>query len=46
VLVTDGESPIEIEDWEATTKKMDAHDISLTIVYVILVFKIFVDLLC
>jgi hypothetical protein len=33
VLVTDAESPIEIEDWEATVKKMDALNISLTIVY-------------
>lgn len=43
MLVTDGESPIEIEDWEATTKKMDAYDISLTIVYAILTFT---DLVC
>lgn len=33
VLVTDAESPIEIEDWEATVKKMDALNISLTVVY-------------
>lgn len=31
VIVTDGESPIEIEDWEATVKKMNALDISLTV---------------
>jgi ATP-dependent DNA helicase 2 subunit 2 len=34
VLVTDAESPIEIEDWEATVKKMDTLNISLTIMYV------------
>ena len=33
VLITDAESPIEIEDWEATVKKMDSLDISLTIMY-------------
>ncbi|KAL0945550.1 hypothetical protein HGRIS_014711 [Hohenbuehelia grisea] len=32
VIVTDGENPIEIEDWEATVKKMDALDIGLTVV--------------
>ena len=32
VLLTDGESPIEVEDWEATVKKMNALDISLTVV--------------
>ncbi|KAF9524665.1 ku80-like protein [Crepidotus variabilis] len=32
VIVTDGESPIEIEDWEATVKKMDDTNVSLTIV--------------
>lgn len=31
VIVTDGQSPIEIEDWEATVKKMNALDISLTV---------------
>jgi ATP-dependent DNA helicase 2 subunit 2 len=36
VIVTDGENPIEIEDWEATVKKMDALDVSLTVMYVIL----------
>lgn len=33
VLVTDAESPIEIEDWEATVKKMDSLNISLTVMY-------------
>ncbi|OJA12521.1 hypothetical protein AZE42_07151 [Rhizopogon vesiculosus] len=32
IIVTDGESPIEIEDWEATVKKMNALDISLTVI--------------
>ncbi|RDB29054.1 ATP-dependent DNA helicase II subunit 2 [Hypsizygus marmoreus] len=32
IIVTDGESPIEVEDWEATVHKMDALDISLTVV--------------
>lgn len=36
VLVTDGESPIEVEDWEATVAKMDALDISLTLMFVLL----------
>jgi len=31
IIVTDGASPIEIEDWEATVKKMNALQISLTI---------------
>ncbi|PPQ66770.1 hypothetical protein CVT26_009756 [Gymnopilus dilepis] len=31
-MVTDGESPIEVEDWEATVKKMDDLNISLVIV--------------
>jgi len=35
VVVTDGENPIEIEDWEATVQKMNALAIGLTIVYVI-----------
>ena len=34
VIVTDGESPIEVEDWEATVQKMDSLNISLTVVYV------------
>lgn len=33
VLVTDAESPIEIEDWEVTVKKMDSLNINLTIMY-------------
>ncbi|GLB36606.1 putative SPOC domain-like protein [Lyophyllum shimeji] len=32
VIVTDGESPIEVEDWEATVEKMNGLDISLTVV--------------
>lgn len=32
IMVTDGESPIEVEDWEATVAKMDGLDVSLTIV--------------
>ncbi|KAG1777312.1 SPOC like C-terminal domain-containing protein [Suillus placidus] len=32
VIVTDGQSPMEIEDWEATVKKMNANAISLTVI--------------
>ncbi|KAH8101566.1 SPOC domain-like protein [Cristinia sonorae] len=32
ILLTDGRNPVEIEDWEATAKKMNVLDISLTIV--------------
>ncbi|KDQ54942.1 hypothetical protein JAAARDRAFT_196318 [Jaapia argillacea MUCL 33604] len=32
ILVTDGENPIEIEDWEAIVKKMNAFDVRLTII--------------
>ncbi|KAK0232849.1 SPOC domain-like protein [Armillaria fumosa] len=32
ILVTDGENPIEIEDWDATVKKLNGLDIALTIV--------------
>ncbi|KAK0456861.1 SPOC domain-like protein [Armillaria borealis] len=32
ILVTDGENPIEIEDWDATAKKLNDLDIALTIV--------------
>ncbi|EGN94087.1 hypothetical protein SERLA73DRAFT_63055, partial [Serpula lacrymans var. lacrymans S7.3] len=32
VLLTDGENPIEIEDWEATVQKMDSLSIALTVV--------------
>jgi ATP-dependent DNA helicase 2 subunit 2 len=35
VLLTNAECPIELEDWEATVKKMDALDISLTIMSVV-----------
>jgi ATP-dependent DNA helicase 2 subunit 2 len=34
-LITDGENPIEIEDWEATVKKMDELSIGLTIMWVL-----------
>jgi hypothetical protein len=32
VLVTDGEGPMEIEDWETTVHKMNQLAISLTVV--------------
>ncbi|KAG2370362.1 SPOC like C-terminal domain-containing protein [Suillus spraguei] len=32
VIVTDGQSPMEIEDWEATVNKMNGLAISLTII--------------
>ena len=32
VLVTDGESPMEVEEWEAIVKKMSSLNIFLTIV--------------
>ncbi|KAI0735882.1 SPOC domain-like protein [Earliella scabrosa] len=32
VILTDGENPMEIEDWEATVKKMNDLGISLTVV--------------
>ena len=35
ILVTDGENPIEIEDWDATVKKLNDLDITLTIVCVL-----------
>ena len=34
VLLTDGETPMEIEDWEATVKRMNDKEIQLSIVYV------------
>ena len=34
IILTDGENPIEIEDWEATVKKMTTLNIILTIVCV------------
>ena len=34
VVLTDGESPIEIEDWELTAKKINELQIITTIVYV------------
>jgi ATP-dependent DNA helicase 2 subunit 2 len=36
VITTDGENPIEIEDWQASVKKMNALDIGMTIVCAIL----------
>jgi hypothetical protein len=35
IIITDGENPLEIEDWEATVKKMNALDVGLTIVLVV-----------
>jgi ATP-dependent DNA helicase 2 subunit 2 len=35
IVVTDGESPIEIEDWELTVKKMNSLNVGLTVVFVI-----------
>ncbi|KDR84736.1 hypothetical protein GALMADRAFT_233050 [Galerina marginata CBS 339.88] len=32
IMVTDGESPIEVEDWEATVSKMDDLNVGLIIV--------------
>lgn len=32
VLVTDGESPMEVEEWEAIVRKMSSLNIFLTIV--------------
>ncbi|KAG1821540.1 uncharacterized protein BJ212DRAFT_1477418 [Suillus subaureus] len=32
VIMTDGQSPMEIEDWEATVYKMNANAISLTVI--------------
>ncbi|KAJ3980021.1 SPOC domain-like protein [Lentinula detonsa] len=32
ILVTDGEGPIELEDWEATAKKLNELNIALTVV--------------
>lgn len=34
VLLTDGENPIEVEDWQATARKMNDLAVGLTIVYV------------
>jgi ATP-dependent DNA helicase 2 subunit 2 len=31
VLLTDGENPMEVEDWEATAHKMNQLNVSLTI---------------
>jgi ATP-dependent DNA helicase 2 subunit 2 len=35
VILTDGQNPIEVEDWEATVKKMDSLSIGLMIMCVI-----------
>ncbi len=35
VILTDGENPMEVEDWEATVKKMNDLNIGLTVVCVI-----------
>lgn len=32
VILTDGENPIEVEDWELTVKKMNTLNIITTIV--------------
>ncbi|KAI0725997.1 SPOC like C-terminal domain-containing protein [Fomitopsis betulina] len=32
VLLTDGENPIELEDWEATAEKMNTFDVSLSVI--------------
>jgi len=36
VLLTDGESPIEIGDWEAIARKLNTFKTRITIVYVTL----------
>ena len=36
VLITDGENPIEVEDWEATAKKMNSLNLGFTLVSVYL----------
>ena len=36
VLLTDGENPIEIGDWEAIAKKLNSFNVRITIVYVTL----------
>jgi hypothetical protein len=35
VLLTDGESPIEIEKWESIAKKLSSFNFRITIVYVL-----------
>ncbi len=34
VLLTDGENPIEIGDWEAIARKLNTFKVRITIVYV------------
>ena len=36
VLLTDGENPIEIGDWEAIARKLNTFNVRITIVYVTL----------
>lgn len=33
-MITDGENPIELDEWETTARKMDSLDIIATIMYV------------
>ena len=33
-IVTDGESPMELEDWEATVQKINELEVRLAVVYV------------
>ena len=35
VLLTDGESPIEIEKWESIAKKLNSFNFCITIMYVL-----------
>ena len=35
VLLTDAENPIELEDWEAATGKMNDLQVKLTVMYVV-----------
>jgi ATP-dependent DNA helicase 2 subunit 2 len=36
VLLTDGESPLQIENWEAIAKKLTSFNFRITIMYVLL----------
>ena len=40
VLLTDGENPVELEDWEAAADKMNSLNIKLAVMYVFFVFVI------
>ena len=33
VIITDAESPMELEDWEETAKKLNEWNVHLTLVY-------------